>query len=62
MEELIVNTFSPSLNFMNIKYIDMLNSEHKENKINNFDFKTFDGGKYWDLGTWKIINNYWNNE
>jgi quercetin dioxygenase-like cupin family protein len=28
--------------------------------LNNFDFKTFDGGKYWDLGTWKIINNYWN--
>ena len=30
--------------------------------LNEFDFKTIDGGKYWDLGTWKIINNYWNNE
>jgi choline kinase len=30
--------------------------------LNKFDFKTVDGGKYWDLGTWKIINNYWNNE
>lgn len=46
---------------------NMLNDDKSESLelevfLNNFDFQTVDGGKYWDLGTWGIINNYWNNE
>lgn len=33
-----------------------------ESFLNEFNFTTINGGNYWDLGTWKIINKYWENK
>jgi hypothetical protein len=43
MEELILNTFSPSLNLMNIKYINVIyNNEYPDNLNIDFNKKKFD--------------------
>jgi hypothetical protein len=48
------------LNLSNMLNEDTSDQLEIEVFLNKFDFKSTNGGKYWDLGTWNIINNYWN--